>query len=131
MGKIFLAVIVVLALIFAMPSSLANALEIDGTYKVYYDNGGKTCERELTRGEAKKAKNISGMTVITDADLDKIISELCFACYDTETVGGVRLLYGYSPKIGGGVWRKGLFVNLQIAVGKHIFVGSPLLKGWY
>lgn len=134
MGKIFLAVLIILALIFAMPSNLASALNIDGTYKAYYiDENGEIQEISLDEIDAKADKNAYAYLFVTnDRSYEKIASVLNFVEISSQVLDGETILYGYSNKVSGGIRISGRLVNIQIALknGK-IYIGSPLIVGWY
>ncbi len=138
MGKIILALLLLLALIFAMPGSLASALEAEGTYYVYAERGETnlggfyetTCGLEAAKETVGK---IFGMTYKTDAEsVGALLKKLRLEIVSEAVVEGMAVVYGYSPLVEGGVRIGGRPVNIQIAVrGNDVFLGSPILLGSY
>lgn len=138
MGKIILALLLLLALIFAMPGSLASALEAEGTYYVYAEQGEKNLggfyETPCGLDAAKLFEGkIFGMAYKTGAEnLGKLQKKLRVETVWETTVEGMAVIYGYSPLVEGGVRIGGRLINIQIAVrGNDVFLGSPLLLGGY
>ncbi|HPG92619.1 MAG TPA: hypothetical protein PK675_04330 [Clostridia bacterium] len=134
MGKIFLAVLIILALIFAMPVNLASALNIDGKYNAYYiDEMGDIQEISLEANEAKDDKNAYAYLFVTsDQNYESIVSALNFVETYSQILDDETILYGYSNRVSGGIRLNGRLVNIQIASknGK-LYIGSPLIVGWY
>lgn len=138
MGKIILALLLVLALFMAMPRSFAEALDLTGTYLVYSDSGdrflGSFYESERSLEQAKQAEGtLYGTTYKGDiSQLGYLRSRLMLTEIWQEVFDGVTVIYAYSPLIKSGIRLNGRLVNIQIAIRQDaLFVGSPILLGSY
>jgi len=133
MGKIFLALLIILALIIAMPVSLASALNMEGTYFAYYHDGDGLIEREKTAEQAKNDKDAYAVMFVTSAEnFEKIAHILGFEQSFSQVLDGETIFYGYSNKVLGGLRLNGRLVNIQMAIKNDmLYIGSPLIVGWY
>ena len=133
MGKILLALLIILALIIAMPVNLASALNMEGTYFAYYEDEDGLIEREKTAEQAKTDKDAYAVMFVTNAEnFEKIADILGFEQTFSQILDGETILYGYSNKVLGGLRLNGRLVNIQIAIkNDKLYVGSPLIVGWY
>lgn len=147
MGKIILCLFIVLALLCIMPTAQTFALPDSTTYYVYcqscdiigevVDCGNGvivTTNKTQLYSVVSAAKNLYGVSLVFDNtqtrySLDDIVSALGVKVVSQDSIGGI---YGYCPKLSGGVTVDGKAVNLQIVSrnGK-VYIGTPVILGSY
>ncbi len=78
--------------------------------------------------QCQKVDGVSFSFVASTTDFVQLQQKLKLQQSAVQTLGNTIVVCGYSPKLSGGIFVDGNFVNLQIAFdGKFITVGSPLI----
>ncbi|MDD3831169.1 MAG: hypothetical protein PHW00_00670 [Clostridia bacterium] len=141
-------VCVLLVMLYAMPKSLITVLELpSATYYIYSqdDTGLDTgqsgratitrCDYATARQLARHTEGIQGfsMSLATDiAQIKRILHQLDVIIVQSEVIGSISSIYGYSPRIAGGINIDGTIINIQLAYSNGILhIGSPVILGSY
>lgn len=144
---IFLAVVLLVAMVHFMPKQLHRQLNLDeatcqvfcqqttlahadvGFGKIVNCNGGEIVQT------LSQCKQVDGLTVRLQcgkSQLNSILQQLDVTVHTTQTLGNLTVICGYSPKIVGYIYLDGQRTNVQIAFdGNTVTVGSPLILGDY
>ena len=144
---IFLAVVMLVAMMHFVPKSLHRQLDLDNaTCQVFCQSTtlahtsvgfGKivtTCGNELASvlAHCDDVQGVSVSFVATQSDLSAVVKRLNLFVHTTQTLGELTIVCGYSPKVVGAVLLDGHKTNVQIAFdGNTITIGSPLILGDY
>jgi len=144
---IFLAILLLL-LAFQLNGFASMTSEFEGDYILYNNTFSNTYfpnqneEIRLTFAEPWDAqlKRLSALNVRAETlifkggedDIEALIKKLRVKTLFTQKVGSIDIIYGYSPRLKGGVYLDGQKVNLQIARrGEVITAGTPVILGSY
>ena len=144
---IFLAVVLLVAMVHFVPKPLHRQLDLDNaTCQVFCQNTslahtsvgfGKivtTSGKQIASVLAccDDVEGVSIRFVATEKHLSAVVNKLNLTVHTTQILGELTILCGYSPKVVGGVWLDGHKTNVQIAFdGNTITIGSPLILGDY
>ncbi|MCM1043684.1 MAG: hypothetical protein NC350_05750 [Corallococcus sp.] len=144
---VFVCIILLVALFFAMPRNLADAVGVDDARVYIYcrsysgeaiDIGTGViaqCNMYNLQEALSKAHCVDGLSVHFAggaADVCRLSNKLNLHEYFRETVQNLIVIYGYSPAVTGGIFVDGMYINVQIAYdGQSVNIGSPLILGSY
>ena len=112
MKKLALILVIgALILAYSLNGFRVATLSMGGTYTK--DNGGETLVFEGS-----------------DEDIKALLNKLNATILQTQSVGGVEIIYGHSRRLKGGVIVEGEKINIQIAKrGGVITAGTPIIFG--
>lgn len=139
--------VTLLLLLLHTPADFTDLVKIvDGKYSFFYD-GEAICSLDTLRNGCGTIVNCGledvsqtpvgfrGASVTFDGDSASVsawLKKLSVKVTFSEEVDGIVCVYGYSPRLKGGVEVDGQTVNVQIALnGGRVHLGTPLLLGSY
>lgn len=136
MKKIAVFILIILGiLVFSQGGFLLGTVSYGGRYTVYDGEIDEEYTLNLAQAAVRTLMGSEGQCVRfdgSDLDVEKIIKRLRVEKVYEQELSGIFVIYGYSPRLGEGVYLDGKKVNIQIAKrGETVTVGTPLIKGSY
>ena len=144
---IFLAMVLLLAMVHFVPRPLHRQLDVDnascqvfctqttlahqdvGFGKIVSCNAADICQ---TLAQCKHVDGVSFSFIGCKQSVAALVRKLAIKVHTTQNLEGLVVVCGYSPKVSGFVVLDGHKTNVQIAFdGTHITIGSPLILGDY
>ena len=144
---LFLAMVILIAMAHFMPKELYKQVDLSGaTCQVFckttsfehIDVGfGKIvyCDGAELQNVLQHCQDVDGVSIRWQAKTQHVsafLHKFDVQVHTKQTIGGLTVICGYSPKIRGYIYLDGNKTNVQIAFdGQTITVGCPLILGDY
>jgi hypothetical protein len=144
---LFLAMVILVLMAHFMPKELYKQVDLSGaTCQVFCKNTslehtdvgfGKIvyCNGMDIPNVLKHCQNVDGVSIRWRAKtqhVSAILRKFDVQVHTKQTIGGLTVICGYSPKVVGYIFLDGNKTNVQIAFdGTTVTVGSPLILGDY
>lgn len=92
-----------------------------------------TCDLKLAKYLLKDLKNVAGVTIKTNGEIDKnLLNKLQIKILKTEEIYGRKIVYGFSNFFDQFVFMQNKKVNLQIVENNgKLIIGNPIIFGSY
>ena len=136
---LILLVVFLMSLAYYTNSFIVMIKEYDPVYSIYIAKENIKTEYDLSFSQALHKKFISGETAGQSArfqggssDVKELIKRLDIKVVDEQNLANIKIIYGFSPRLGKPVIINNKKVNIHIAQRCAIItVGTPLILGSY
>ena len=144
---LFLAMVILVLMAHFMPKELYKQVDLSGaTCQVFCRNTSLAhtdvgfgrivyCDGTELQNVLEHCQDVDGVSIRWQAKTQHVstfLRKFDVQLHTKQTIGGLTVICGYSPKICGYINLDGRKTNLQIAFdGQTIMVGSPLILGDY